>query len=384
VTAVVDALGVTLTGERADATEAPVADCRTTAALLSVLAVAAAGGASPAVAAAGDRLAARTAAASAIGAYAAPNPWVRGAMVPWRGVPALPPRSLPCPCRRPAAGAASRPPPPRPPPPLPSPPVLVAPAAGAATRRGTAARVEAARGAVDAPLPADGGGPLGLHVVGGAPAAAAAAAAAAGGAAAGAPAPPRSPPPRGCRSRLTADDAPTPVLGVFSRARCLVGVAVAGPPPVAVGGGGGRGGGGSPAPLPSHLPLPAALVALLAPAGTPPVDPHLDTAARATLRKVAVVLTRRAWRSRLPPPCDHHRGRGGRCRRGRSCGRHRRPLWPAPRAPVSLLWQRHGQTGGPPLTHNERPPAVAWRGVERGRASSRSRGEKYMRALRIQ
>ena len=79
------------------------------------------------------------------------------------------------------------------------------------------------------------------------------------------------------------------MAGVFSRARCLACVASAGPPPIAVGGGGGGGEGGNPPPLPPLLPLPAPLVALLPPAGTPAADPHLVTAALATLRTVAVV-----------------------------------------------------------------------------------------------
>jgi len=44
-----------------------------------------------------------------------------------------------------------------------------------------------------------------------------------------------------------------------------------------------------PPPLPPLLPLPAPLVALLPPAGTPAADPHLVTAALTTLRSVAVV-----------------------------------------------------------------------------------------------
>ena len=79
------------------------------------------------------------------------------------------------------------------------------------------------------------------------------------------------------------------MAGVFSRARCLACVASAGPPPITVGGGGGRGERGSPFPLSPLLPLPAPLVALLPPAGTPAADPHLVTAALATLRTVAVV-----------------------------------------------------------------------------------------------
>jgi len=192
-------------------------------------------------------------------------------MVAQEGVRALPAALIAVPLSPPADGAVSRPPSPPPPPPPPSPPVLVAPAAVAAALRVAASRVEAAQAAVDAPLPADGGGPLGLDVVGGAPAAAAAAAAAAGGAAAGAR-PAALATTAGVRSRLFADDASTPVSGVFSRARCLWDVAAAGPPPVAVGGGGGGGGGGSPAPFRSDLPLPAALVALLPPAATPPAD----------------------------------------------------------------------------------------------------------------
>jgi len=82
----------------------------------------------------------------------------------------------------PADGAASRPPP-QPPP---SPPVLAAPVAVAATLRVATRGSEATKVAVDAPLPADGGGRNGLDVVRGTPAAAAVAAAAAGGAAAGA------------------------------------------------------------------------------------------------------------------------------------------------------------------------------------------------------
>jgi len=53
--------------------------------------------------------------------------------------------------------------------------------------------------------------------------------------------------------------------------------------------GGGGGGGGSPPPPPPLLPHPAPLVALLPPAGTLAADPHLVTAALATLRTVAVV-----------------------------------------------------------------------------------------------
>jgi len=81
----------------------------------------------------------------------------------------------------PADGAASRPPP-QPPP---SPPVLAAPAAVAATLRVATRGSEATKFAVDAPLPADGGGRSGLDVVRGTPVAATVAAAAAGGAAAG-------------------------------------------------------------------------------------------------------------------------------------------------------------------------------------------------------
>jgi len=82
----------------------------------------------------------------------------------------------------PADGAASRPPPQ----PLPSPPVLAAPAAVAAAFRVATRGSEATKAAVDAPLPANGGGRSGLDVVQGTPVAAAVAAAAARGAAAGA------------------------------------------------------------------------------------------------------------------------------------------------------------------------------------------------------
>jgi len=68
-----------------------------------------------------------------------------------------------------------------------------------------------------------------------------------------------------------------------------VGVAGAGPPPVAVGSGSGGDGGGNPAPLSLVLPVPAAFVALLPPAGTPPADPLLATAALSTLLTIAVV-----------------------------------------------------------------------------------------------
>jgi len=88
--------------------------------------------------------------------------------------------ALPLP--QPADGAASQPPP-QPPP---SPPVLTAPAADAAAFRVATRGSEATQSAVDAPLPADGGGRSGLDVVRGTPAAAAVAATAAAGAAAGA------------------------------------------------------------------------------------------------------------------------------------------------------------------------------------------------------
>jgi len=64
--------------------------------------------------------------------------------------------------------------------------VLAAPAAVAAALRFATRGSEATEAAVDAPLPADGGGRSGLDMVRGTPAAAAVAAAAAGGAAAGA------------------------------------------------------------------------------------------------------------------------------------------------------------------------------------------------------
>ena len=182
VTAVSDALGVTLTGERAGVTEAAAADGGTTAALLSGLAAAVAGGASLAVPAASDRPAALTAVASATGAYAAPNPWVRGDMVPRGGVAATPPpRPSSCPCRRPPTarrrGCRSR-------------------RRGRPCRRrcsslargggGRPARRRPPRG-IRQSLCRRGGGELSrLDMVGGAPAAVVAAAAAPGGAAAGA------------------------------------------------------------------------------------------------------------------------------------------------------------------------------------------------------
>ena len=61
------------------------------------------------------------------------------------------------------------------------------------------------------------------------------------------------------------------------------------PAPVAVGGGGGGDGGGNPPPLSLVLPVPAALVALLPPAGTPPADPLLATAALSTLLTIAAI-----------------------------------------------------------------------------------------------
>jgi len=64
--------------------------------------------------------------------------------------------------------------------------VLAAPAVVAAALRFATRGSEATNAAVDAPLPADGGGLSELDVVRGTPAAAAVAAAAAGGAAAGA------------------------------------------------------------------------------------------------------------------------------------------------------------------------------------------------------
>jgi len=60
-------------------------------------------------------------------------------------------------------------------------------------------------------------------------------------------------------------------------------------PPIAVGGDCGGGEGGNPPPLPPLLPLPAPHVALLPPAGYPPADPRLVTAALATLRAIAVL-----------------------------------------------------------------------------------------------
>ena len=126
VTAVGDALGATMTRECADVSEAAAVDGGTT---VSVLAAAVAGGASPAVPAAGDRLAAITAVASAIGTHAAARLWVPIDMVARGGCRHSPPCSSPCPCHRPADGAASGPPLPPPPPPPPSSPVLAAQAA---------------------------------------------------------------------------------------------------------------------------------------------------------------------------------------------------------------------------------------------------------------
>jgi len=82
----------------------------------------------------------------------------------------------------PADGAASH----QPPQPPPSPPVLAAPAAVAAALHVATRGSEATKAAVDAPLPADGGGRSGLDVVRGTPSVVAVAAAAAGGAASGA------------------------------------------------------------------------------------------------------------------------------------------------------------------------------------------------------
>ena len=78
-----DALGATLTRERAGVSEAA------TAALLSALAAAVAGGRSPVVPAAGDRLAALSAVAPASDVYTAANPWLRVDVVARGGVPAL-------------------------------------------------------------------------------------------------------------------------------------------------------------------------------------------------------------------------------------------------------------------------------------------------------
>ena len=181
VTAVWVALGTTMRRKRAGVSDAASVDGGTMAALMSALAAAVAGGASTAVIDAGDRLATLTAVASVIGAHAAANPWVRVEMVAPGGVLALTAVLVALPLPPPADGAASRPPP-QPPP---SPPVLAAPAAVAATLRVATRGSEATKFAVDAPLPADGGGRSGLDVVRGTPVAATVAAAAAGGAAAG-------------------------------------------------------------------------------------------------------------------------------------------------------------------------------------------------------
>jgi len=97
VTAVVDARGVMLTGERAGVTEAAVADGCTTATFLCAFAAAEGGEASSAVPAAGDRPATLTAVASASGAHAAASAWVRVDMVARAGLPALTERSSSCP-----------------------------------------------------------------------------------------------------------------------------------------------------------------------------------------------------------------------------------------------------------------------------------------------
>jgi len=186
----------------------------------------------------------------------------------------------------PADGAALRPPP-QPPS---SPAVLAAPEAVAAALRVVTLGSQAAEAAVDTPLPADGGGRSGLDVVRGTPAAAAVAAAAAGGTTAGIR-PDTLAITAMVWSLLTADNASTAAAGVFSRARCLARVASAGPPLIAVGGGGGGGEGGNSPPITPFSPvllLPAPLVARLPPAGTPAADPHLVSAALATLRTVAV------------------------------------------------------------------------------------------------
>ena len=122
-TAVVDAFGITLTGERAGVTEVAAASGGTTAAFLSALADAVAASESPAEPVTVDRPAALTAVASSTGAYAAANLWVRVDMVARGGLPALTAALVDVPLPPPADGAASRPPPPRPRPPL-SPSVL--------------------------------------------------------------------------------------------------------------------------------------------------------------------------------------------------------------------------------------------------------------------
>jgi len=81
VTAVWVPLGTTMKRERAGVSEAANVDGGTMAALMFALAAAVAGGASTTVVDAGDRLATLIAVASAIGAHAVANPWVRVEMV---------------------------------------------------------------------------------------------------------------------------------------------------------------------------------------------------------------------------------------------------------------------------------------------------------------
>ena len=127
-----------------------------------------------------------------------------------------------------------------------------------------------------------------MEVAGGATAAAAAAAAAAGGAVAGAR-PVALAATAMVWSLLTADNASTAVSSVLFLARHLG----ASPPqalhpsPSVAAAAGVRA--GTLRLFPPLLPLPAPLVALLPPAGNPPADQRLFTAALATLRTVAVV-----------------------------------------------------------------------------------------------
>jgi len=96
-----DALGATLTRERAGVSEV------TTAPLFSALAAAVAGGWSPVVPAAGDHLAALSAVAPASGVYTAANPWVRVDVVARGRVPALIAALFALPLPPPAAAAAA-------------------------------------------------------------------------------------------------------------------------------------------------------------------------------------------------------------------------------------------------------------------------------------